>query len=71
MLSVRCYCCCHCRLQLGFAECPKSYVFNGNKDYDAQKVSDLLGLGRSGTGAMGVTADGKEERCSLLLWLWL
>jgi protein transport protein SEC23 len=30
--------------ELGFADCPKSYVFRGDKDYPPQKVQDMLGI---------------------------
>lgn len=30
--------------ELGFSECPKSYVFRGDKDYPTQKVQDMLGV---------------------------
>lgn len=30
--------------ELGFSECPKSYVFRGDKDYPPQKVQDMLGI---------------------------
>lgn len=30
--------------ELGFADCPKSYVFRGEKDYSPQKVQDMLGI---------------------------
>mmetsp|Transcript_13493 Transcript_13493/g.13562 ORF Transcript_13493/g.13562 Transcript_13493/m.13562 type:complete len:771 (+) Transcript_13493:121-2433(+) len=30
--------------ELGFSECPKSYVFRGDKEYPAQKVQDMLGV---------------------------
>lgn len=30
--------------ELGFADCPKSYVFRGEKEYAAQKVQDMLGI---------------------------
>lgn len=30
--------------ELGFAECPKSYVFRGDKEYPTQKVQDMLGI---------------------------
>ncbi|CAK4327112.1 unnamed protein product [Aphanomyces euteiches] len=30
--------------ELGFAECPKSHVFRGNKDFTMQQVQDMLGL---------------------------
>ncbi|GMH71804.1 hypothetical protein TrST_g6824 [Triparma strigata] len=30
--------------ELGFSECPKSFIFRGNKEYDAKRVQELLGL---------------------------
>nr|KAJ3417794.1 GTPase-activating protein S23 [Polyrhizophydium stewartii] len=30
--------------ELGFSECPKSYVFRGNKDYNSKQVQQMLGL---------------------------
>lgn len=30
--------------ELGFSECPKSYVFQGEKEYSTQKVQDMLGI---------------------------
>jgi protein transport protein SEC23 len=30
--------------ELGFTDCPKSYVFRGEKDYPPQKVQDMLGV---------------------------
>ena len=30
--------------ELGYADCPKSYVFRGNKEYEPKKISELLGL---------------------------
>lgn len=30
--------------ELGFADCPKSYVFRGEKEYTPQRVQDLLGI---------------------------
>ena len=30
--------------ELGYTECAKSYVFRGNKDYQAKQVQDMLGL---------------------------
>ncbi|GAB4820058.1 hypothetical protein N2152v2_007104 [Parachlorella kessleri] len=30
--------------ELGFAECPKAYVFRGSKEYSPQQVQDQLGL---------------------------
>jgi protein transport protein SEC23 len=39
--------------ELGFTDCPKSYVFQGEKDYPPQKVWDMLGVApmRAGPGA--------------------
>jgi protein transport protein SEC23 len=31
--------------EIGFTDCPKSFVFRGTKDISAQEVKDLLGLG--------------------------
>ncbi|CAO3641500.1 unnamed protein product [Cunninghamella blakesleeana] len=31
--------------ELGFAECPKSFVFRGTKEYAAKQIQDMLGLG--------------------------
>ncbi|KAG0333246.1 GTPase-activating protein S23 [Podila horticola] len=30
--------------ELGYSECPKSYVFRGNKDYTSKQIQDMLGL---------------------------
>ena len=30
--------------ELGFGDCPKSYVFRGEKEYLAQKVQEMLGI---------------------------
>lgn len=30
--------------ELGFSECPKAYVFRGDKEYTTQKVQDMLGI---------------------------
>ena len=40
--------------ELGFTECPKSYVFKGTKDYEPQQVQELLGLSRGVVGAAPV-----------------
>ena len=34
--------------ELGFSECPKSYVFRGDKEYPAAKVQDLLAIAPAG-----------------------
>ncbi|RKP02241.1 hypothetical protein CXG81DRAFT_18068 [Caulochytrium protostelioides] len=36
--------------ELGYADCLKSYVFRGNKDYNSKQIQDLLGI--TGRGAM-------------------
>ncbi|KAG0309085.1 GTPase-activating protein S23 [Dissophora globulifera] len=30
--------------ELGYSECPKSYVFRGNKEYTSKQIQDMLGL---------------------------
>ncbi|KAI8925530.1 hypothetical protein BC831DRAFT_460352 [Entophlyctis helioformis] len=30
--------------ELGFSDCPKSYVFRGSKDYTGKQIQDMLGL---------------------------
>ena len=42
--------------ELGFTDCPKSYVFRGNKEFTTQQIKDQLTLGgggRRGGGAAG------------------
>ncbi|KAJ1560420.1 GTPase-activating protein S23, partial [Cladochytrium tenue] len=34
--------------ELGYSECPKSYVFRGSKDYALKQIQDMLGLGLMG-----------------------
>jgi protein transport protein SEC23 len=34
--------------EIGFSECPKSYVFRGSKDYSGKQVQEMLGLAGSG-----------------------
>eukprot|EP00612_Vaucheria_litorea_P002694 CAMPEP_0171459422 /NCGR_PEP_ID=MMETSP0945-20130129/4711_1 /TAXON_ID=109269 /ORGANISM="Vaucheria litorea, Strain CCMP2940" /LENGTH=784 /DNA_ID=CAMNT_0011985435 /DNA_START=22 /DNA_END=2376 /DNA_ORIENTATION=- len=36
--------------ELGFSECPKSYVFRGDKEYPASKIQDLLWISPTGRG---------------------
>ncbi|KAJ3056134.1 GTPase-activating protein S23 [Rhizophlyctis rosea] len=31
--------------ELGYSDCPKSYVFRGSKEYTAKQIQDMLGLG--------------------------
>ncbi|KAJ2006702.1 GTPase-activating protein S23 [Coemansia thaxteri] len=33
--------------ELGYQDCPKSYVFRGAKDYNAKQVQEMLGIGSS------------------------
>ena len=49
--------------ELGFADCPKSYVFRGEKEYAPQKVQDMLGVSpiRAGPGPGGVTGGGAGQ----------
>ena len=46
--------------ELGFTECPKSYVFRGDKEYLPQKVQDMLGIAptRGGHPAMPMGGPG-------------
>ena len=30
--------------EIGYSECPKSYVFRGTKEYTAKQIQDMLGL---------------------------
>jgi protein transport protein SEC23 len=34
--------------EIGYTECPKSYVFRGSKDYTAKQVQEMLGLSAPG-----------------------
>lgn len=34
--------------EIGYTECPKSYVFRGSKDYTAKQVQEMLGLTSAG-----------------------
>lgn len=38
--------------EIGYTECPKSYVFRGNKEYTAKQVQDMLGLVGTAAGGM-------------------
>ncbi|TPX32373.1 hypothetical protein SmJEL517_g04553 [Synchytrium microbalum] len=31
--------------ELGYSECPKSYVFRGSKEYSSKQIQDMLGMG--------------------------
>lgn len=45
--------------ELGFSDCPKSYVFRGEKEYTPQKVQDMLGITPArGQGQQGVGGPG-------------
>lgn len=37
--------------ELAFAECPKSYVFRGSKEYQPKQIADMLGLNPSNRAA--------------------
>lgn len=43
--------------ELGFSECPRSYIFRGEKEYPAQKIQDMLGISSS-RGGPGSAAPG-------------
>ncbi|GAA6059292.1 hypothetical protein JCM10212_006685 [Sporobolomyces blumeae] len=47
--------------ELGYTECPKSFVFRGTKEYTTKQITDMLGLSttiRPGPGAMGAAGGG-------------
>ena len=50
--------------ELGFSECPKSYVFRGDKEYSSQKVQDMLNIAptRGGGGCAAPNASGSFRR---------
>jgi protein transport protein SEC23 len=31
--------------EIGYGDCPKSYVFRGNKEYNPKQIGDMLGIG--------------------------
>ena len=39
--------------ELGFSECPKSYVFRGDNNYSSQKVQDMLNIAPTRGGGVG------------------
>lgn len=49
--------------ELGFTECPRSYVFRGDKDYTSQKIQDMLGIASvRGIGGPGMSpAPGRQS----------
>ena len=56
--------------ELGFTDCPKSYVFRGEKEYAPQKVQDMLGISPIRAGPSGSNqgmAGGRVLHCSLCL----
>lgn len=44
--------------ELGFSDCPKAYVFRGEKEYSSQKVQDMLGISPSNRGGPGSVPGG-------------
>ncbi len=47
--------------ELGFGDCPKSYVFRGDKDYTAQKIQDMLGITSVRAQQSGAQAQGGRQ----------
>lgn len=49
--------------ELGFHDCPKSYVFRGDKEYTSQKVQDMLNIAptRGGYGQQGAQVGGRQS----------
>lgn len=52
--------------ELGFGDCPKSYVFRGEKDYPAQKVQEMLGIAPMRGAYAGAAGGGIPGRSSAL-----
>jgi protein transport protein SEC23 len=48
--------------ELGFSECPKSYVFRGEKEYAPQKVQDMLGVAQMRGGVAGLAPSSSSAR---------
>jgi protein transport protein SEC23 len=50
--------------ELGFSDCPKCYVFRGDKDYPVQKIQDMLGISstRGGPGGPQSSAGAAQGR---------
>jgi len=46
--------------ELGFADCPKSFVFRGTKEYNTQRVQDLLNIMPPNRGGAAQQAGGRE-----------
>ncbi|OMJ09422.1 Protein transport protein SEC23 [Smittium culicis] len=40
--------------ELGYHECPKSFVFRGTKEYNLKQIQEMLGVGSSIKGGVGV-----------------
>jgi protein transport protein SEC23 len=40
--------------EIGFQECPKSFVFKGSKEYNGKQIQDMLGLSQSGRPAQPI-----------------
>lgn len=53
--------------ELGFTDCPKSYIFQGEKEYTTQKVQDMLGIAptRGGVGAPNGMPNGSNRQSAL------
>lgn len=51
--------------ELGFSDCPKAYVFRGEREYTPQKVQDMLGVspvrGGQPAGPAGMAAGAKQS----------
>ncbi|KAJ3126310.1 GTPase-activating protein S23 [Nowakowskiella sp. JEL0407] len=45
--------------ELGYGECPKSYVFRGNKEYSAKQIQDMLGFGSPKAGQQPMMRPGQ------------
>lgn len=51
--------------ELAFTDCPKSYVFRGNKEVTAKQITDILSLSRGGQKAQQGQAQGQQPQSFL------
>jgi protein transport protein SEC23 len=47
--------------ELGFTDCPKSYIFRGDKDYMPQKVQEMLNISPARGGPLGIPGSGNIQ----------
>ena len=59
--------------ELGFTDCPKSFVFRGEKEYPPQKIQEMLGIAPVRAGPGNASGQGMAGGTSYLAiyWYWL